>query len=197
MKNRMVTGTAMALLLSVAPLDAQQSPWSLEFRGGASVPTSELEGADLGTGIGFEGNVGYRFFEHMSVYAGWDWTFFNLDESFAGSDMDFEETGYVFGLRWEHPFQGEAGQGLAGWIRAGGSYKHIEVEDDEGEMVDDSGHGLGWEVGAGLSIPLGGSWRLTPGVRYKSLSRDLSVESATADWDVSDFSFEVGGRWHF
>jgi hypothetical protein len=52
-------------------------------------------------------------------------------------------------------------------------------------------------VGAGLSIPLGSSWRLTPGLRYKALSRELEVGSTTTDWDVKDLTFEVGARWHF
>jgi len=196
MKTKILATTAMAMILSTTPLHAQ-SRWSLEFRGNAAVPTTELAGEDLNTGVGFEGNVGYHLYQHLSAYAGWDYTHFNADQSFAGPDMDFEETGYVFGVRWEHPFAGEAGQGLAGWVRAGGTYKHIEVEDNEGEIIGDSGHGLGWEVGTGLSIPLGSSWRLTPGVRYKALSRDLEVGSATTDWDVSDVTFELGARWHF
>lgn len=196
MRYAPIIGTAAALLVAVAPLQAQ-STWSLEFRGNAAVPTAEFSGDDLGTGFGFEGNVGYRFYQHMSLYAGWDWTHFTADQSLAGPDMDFEETGYVFGLRWEHPFQGENGQGLAGWVRAGGSYKHIEVEDNEGEILTDSGHGLGWEVGAGLSIPLATNWRLTPGIRYKALSRNLELATGTASWDVKDVTFELGGRWHF
>lgn len=190
-----MSATGLTVLLA-GPLQAQ-SRWSMEFRGNAAVPTTEVAGDELSTGVGFEGNVGYRFFEHMSLYAGWDWTHFNADESFAGPDMDFEETGYVLGLRWEHPFSGERGEGMAGWIRGGATVKHIEVEDDEGEIIAESGHGLGWEVGAGLSLPLGSSWQLTPGLRYKALSRKLEVESATADWDMSDVTFEVGVRWHF
>jgi hypothetical protein len=111
--------------------------------------------------------------------------------------MDFEETGYVFGLRWEHPLPNERGNGMAVWARAGGTLKHIEVEDGEGEIVSDSGHGLGWEVGAGLSLPLGERFSLTPGIRYKALSRELEVGSSPTDWDLSDVTFELGGRWHF
>jgi len=191
-----MAGAGMALLLVAAPLGAQDS-WSLEFRGNAAVPTSEIAGDELNTGVGLEANLGYRFYEHMSLYAGWDWTRFGADESFAGPEMDFEETGYVLGIRWEHPFRSEGGRGLAAWIRAGGTYKHIEVEDDEGAIVGDSGHGLGWEVGAGLSIPVSTSWRLTPGIRYKALSRELEVGSATTDWELNDVTFELGGRWHF
>lgn len=195
-KIALTATAALSMAVVASPLQAQ-SRWSLEFRTGAAVPTTELADDDLGTGLGFEGNVGYHLYQHVSLYAGWDWTHFNADQSFAGSDMDFEETGYVFGLQWEHPFQGEVGNGLAGWIRAGASLKHIEVEDDEGDLVTDSDHGLGWEVGAGLSIPLGTNWRLTPGLRYRALSRELDVGTATADWDMKDVTFEVGARWHF
>lgn len=196
MKTLTMTTAALSIFLAAGPLQGQ-SRWSLDFQGFAAAPTTEMAGEDLGTGLGFEGSLGYKIYHHMSVYAGWDWTHFNPDESFAGSDLDFEETGYVFGLRWEHPFTGEVGDGLAGWVRAGGTYKHIEVEDDEGEIVEDSGHGLGWEVGAGLSIPLSARWRLTPTVRYQALSRDLTVGSASAEADLNYLSFGLGARWHF
>ncbi len=196
MKTLTSTAAALAILLVTAPLQAQ-SRWSLDFQGFAAAPTTELAGEDPGTGVGFEGSVGYNFHHHMSAYAGWNWTHFSPDVSFAGPDLDFEETGYVFGLRWEHPFRGESGGGPAYWVRAGGTYKHIEVEDDEGEIVEDSGHGLGWEVGAGLSIPLSARWRLTPTVRYQALSRDLTVGSASAEAELKALTFGVGARWHF
>ena len=50
----------------------------------------------------------------------------------------FEETGYAFGLRFEQPFEG-ADPGPAMLIRAGGTYKHIEVEGADGELAADSG----------------------------------------------------------
>jgi opacity protein-like surface antigen len=196
MKNVVATAAILGAILVTSPLQAQDR-WSLEFRGNAAVPVEEVEGSDLGTGIGLEATVGYRLYQHLSAYAGWDWIHFNPEDSFAGSDLDFEETGYVFGLRWEHPFRGEAGSGLAGWVRAGGSYKHIEVEDQEGEIVGDSGHGLGWEAAAGLTVPLTSSWRLTPGIRYAALTRDLEVGSTTTDVDMSYVAFEVGMSWRF
>lgn len=195
-KTAMMTATALCFLLVTAPAEAQ-SRWSLEFQGNAAVPTSEPAVDDLGTGVGFGGEVSFHLYQHLSAYAGWDWTHFTSDESFAGSDMDFEETGYVFGLRWEHPLQGEVGRGMAGWVRAGGTAKHVEVEDDEGNLVSDSGHGLGWEAAAGLSLPLGSSWRLTPGVRYTALSHDLEVESVSTEFDLNYVALEVGVRWSF
>ena len=188
--------SALSLLLLTHPAQAQER-WSFEVRGNGALPTQDLGSDPLDTGFGFEGNVGYRFLPHLSGYLGWSWTKFGADHSFAGSDMDFEETGYAFGFRFEHPLQGESGNGMAYWIRGGGTYNHIEVEDTEGEIISDSGHGLGWEAGAGLSLPLGSTWRLTPGVRYRALSRDLSVDAVDTEIDLTYLALEIGFRRNF
>jgi hypothetical protein len=143
-----------------------------------------------------EGTVAYRFMPHAAAYAGWDWLHFSSDRSFAGTDMDFEETGYAFGVRFDHPFRGESG-GAGYRIRFGGTYNHIEVENAEGDLVADSGHGLGWEIGTGVIFPFGNAWRITPGVRYRSLGRTLTVGSVESDVDLTYLSFELGFSRHF
>jgi hypothetical protein len=128
MTARMTTlGTLIALLVA-APLDAQ-GPWSLDFRAGAALPTQDVGQDEVATGFGFEGALGYRFMEHLGAYAGWDWHKFTAEQSFAGADVDFEETGYAYGLRFEHPLSGESGTGAAYILRAGGTYNHLEIED--------------------------------------------------------------------
>ncbi len=189
---------ALGILIGAAAADAQQ-PWAVELRVGADVPTQNLGDADLGTGIGLDGTVRYSFLPHLAVYAGWDWIHFNPDNGFAAADLDVEETGYVFGLRFEHPFSGEvaAGAGPSWWVRAGGTYSHLEIEDAEGEIVADSDHGLGFEAGAGLAFDIGGRWSLTPGARYHSLSRELELEAGTADVDLQYIALEIGLAWRF
>ncbi len=95
-----------------------------------------------------------------------------------------------FGLRFEHPFR--AGSPTAGWIRAGGTYNHLELENSDGDLVEDSGHGLGWELGAGLTLPLSRSWVVTPGIRYRRLNRDLTLESRTVPVELEYLAFEFG-----
>jgi opacity protein-like surface antigen len=183
-------GIALAITSMAAPVSAQQ-PWSFELRVNGDVPTQDIGADELGTGLGFEGTLGYRFLPHLGAYAGWDWIHFNPEASFAGADMDFEETGYVFGLRFEHPFRGETG-GPAWWVRAGGTVDHIEIEDQNGGIIADSGHGLGWEAGAGVAIEVLSGWSFTPGVRYRSLSRDIDVGSVTTPVDLRYVAFELG-----
>lgn len=181
----------LALVLIAAPATAQaQDRWRFEIRGGAAFPTEELGNASLGTGFGFEGTVGYRIQPHLSVYAGWDWHRFTADASFAGSNNDFEEAGYAVGLQFEHPIA--RSEAVAFQLRAGGTYNHVEVENTAGDPVTDSGHGLGWEGGAGLAFRLGGGWQVTPGVRFRSLARDLTVGSVTTPANLRYLAVDVG-----
>ena len=167
MRTTILALTTIALLTTTIPADAQTPDrWAVELRANGAMATQELQNDPLDTGFGFEATVRYRFLPHLAAYAGWDWIRFQADQSFAGNDMDFEETGYAFGLRFEHPIRGSA---TAGWVRAGGTYDHLEVENTDGDILADSGHGLGWEVGAGVATPLRGGWSITPGVRYRSL----------------------------
>ncbi len=166
-----------------------QSPLSWEIRAGADFATQDLGDADLNTGFGFEGTLAYRFMPHLSAYAGWGWHRFSADDSFAGSSTDFEETGYTFGLQFLHPIGASQTEFF---IRGGGIYNHIEVENDAGDITADSGHGLGWQAGTGLAFHLGNKWKLMPGVRYRSLSRDIEIGNITSDIDLTYFELGAG-----
>ncbi len=193
MKKRLVV--TLALLLVGSPMAAQtgegDSRWSFDLQAGAAVPTAEIEGEGLGAGLGFAGNFAYRFAPHVSLYAGWDWHWFTPDEVLGVPDLDLEETGYVFGLRFEHPFGGEDDDGPSYRIRAGMTVNHIEIEDSDNEIVDDSDHGIGFEVGAGVLFPLAGQWRFGPEARFRSLSRELDVGGGPVDVDLRYFVFGV------
>lgn len=171
-------------------LQAQQRV-TVDLRAAAAVAAQKLAGAELDAGVGFGGTLAFRIQPHLHVYGGWDWLHFRADDSFAGSDRDFEETGYTFGLRFEHPVRDEEGR-LAYRLEGGGTFKHIEIEDDEGELVADSDHGLGFEVGAALLVPLGNAWRFVPALRYRSLDRDFRIGSTTTDASLRYVALELG-----
>jgi hypothetical protein len=170
--------TGALALLAAASADAQ-SRWSLDLSGGAAFATEKLAGADLNTGFGLGFTAGYRFLPHLSAYAGWDWHQFSVDEAIPGEKFDLNDNGYMFGLRFEHPLFAR----VAYWARAGGIANHIELENEAG-LTWDSGHDFGWEVGAGVSIPIGEKLRLTPGARFRSLSRDVSIDGEMIPTDL-------------
>ncbi len=193
MKRFMAFLLTLALLMGTHAMLAQ-SKFGFEVRGGAAFATQDLGDADLNTGFGIEGMFDYRFMPHLGAYVGWGWNRFAADQSFAGAEADFEETGYMFGLEFNHPIGTSS---LAYYIRGGGIYNHIEVENKAGDITDDSGHGLGWQAGVGLDIGLGDKWHIKPGVKYQSLSRELKVENVTTDVDLKYLSVGLGIAFRF
>lgn len=181
-----------ALLVGIAASADAQDRWALDVRGGPAVSVGELGDTGLGTGLHLDTTIGFRVQRHLGGYLGWSWLNFGPDVSFAGPDTDIEEMGYAFGVRFEHPLAGETGDGPALRIRIGGTWNHLEVFDRDGHGIVDSGFGLGWETGAALTFPFGNEWRFSPGVRYRSLSRDVTFDGQDRTLDLRYVTFEGG-----
>jgi len=177
------------LIMLTAEVASAQSRISWEIRTGVDFATQELGNADLNTGFGLDGMLSYRFMPHTSVFGGWGWHRFTSDDSFAGANMDFEETGYTFGLEYLHPLGNTP---LDFYLRGGGIYNHIEVENSDGDITANSDHGLGWQIEGGLAFDLGNRWMLKPGIRYRALSRDIEVGNITTDIDLTVFNTSIG-----
>lgn len=176
------------IFLMASHAASAQDRLSLEVSGDGAYATQDLGGSDLDPGFGLEAALAYRFLPHVSGYAGWGWHRFTTDEPFAGADMDVEETGYVFGLRFAHPLGPSP---MRYFVQAGGIYNHLEFEDGD-DIVADTGHGLGWEVGAGVMLPFGSKWHLMPGAHYRSLRRDVEMNDVDMGADLAYFTVRVG-----
>jgi opacity protein-like surface antigen len=192
--KKLLLSTAVLIMFLLFNQTIAQDKWSLEFRPSVDYATQDIADADLGLGFGAELTIAYRFMPHLAAYAGWSYNNFAVDQSFAGPDASFEETGYTFGLQFIHPI-GETG--LSYLVRAGGTYNHIEIENNSGDIIIDSGHGLGWQAEAGLVISLSERLSLLPSVRYRSLTRDIDIENVSTSVDLSYLSVGVGLSWSF
>ena len=190
MKTTKLTVLAMFLLLSLSSF-AQESGkrFGIELNGGASIATSKPGDASLNPGFGFEGILHYRFMPHTGIYGGWGWNRFAAESSFAGNDVCFEETGYVFGLQFKHTLGNSA---FSYYVRGGGLYNHIETENADGDIINDSGHGFGWQAAGGVEINIGSNWSLTPGVKFNALNRDTHFEGVSKSLKYNYVSFRVG-----
>ena len=177
---------ALLTCLLLSSIVFAQNKWSVEFRPGINFPSEKIEESKIETGFGFELTISYNFMAHLDAYVGWGYNNFSIEDS----DIDFDETGYTFGLQYIHPLG--TSESLSYLLRAGAIYNHIELEDNEGDIIDDSGHGLGWQVGAGFDYQLGNNWNLRPTVRYRSLSRDLKIENTPFNVDLNYLSFGLG-----
>jgi len=190
MKTRVLfTLISLAIFVKFSIAQESEKRFGVEVSTGASVATQKLGGSTLNPGVGFERILHYRFMPHTGVYGGWGWNKFGADESFAGNDVNFEETGYVFGLQFKHPM-GESATSY--YFRAGGLYNHIEIENEDGDVTHDSGHGLGWQLAGGFDFKLGKNWSLTPGVKFNSISRDVENNSTNVPLDLKYLQFRVG-----
>lgn len=181
----------MATFFVSSSIMAQENDkrFGLELSAGASWATSKPGNTKLNTGFGFDGLFHYRFMPHTGVYAGWGWNRFGADDSFAGPDVCFEETGYVFGLQFKHPISTWP---IAYYLRAGGLYNHIEIENSDGDIIGDTGHGLGFQLAAGIDYSLGKNWSITPGLKFNSLSGDVEIEGVTTSLNHNYLSLRVG-----
>ncbi|MGM0532353.1 MAG: outer membrane protein [Bacteroidota bacterium] len=190
MKTKLFLTIMMIAALTLTSV-AQESEkrFGIELNGDVSFVSSDLNGANLNTGLGFETILQYRFIPFTSVYGGWGYSHFNARESFAGSDIDFEQTGYILGLQFKQSF----GESPISWfVRAGLLYSHIETEDNEGEIISDTGHGAGFQVAGGIEVSLGKNWSLAPGLKYNSLSGETELEGVNYELDLRNVSARMG-----
>jgi hypothetical protein len=176
------------LLLALCAGSARaQNRFALEINGGAAFPTEDLGTAALksGFGLGFTGNV--RVMPHVHLYAGWDYHRFMTDELVGSNEFDIDDTGYAFGAKFQHPMAAK----MDGWLRVGAMYNHVELEDQNGDIVSDTGHEFGWETGAGISIPLNDRFALMPGMRYRTYGSTLTIGNTDRQIDLSYFTAEL------
>lgn len=186
---------ATVILFLSSGIAYAQHAFNLTFRPAANFPVKDLGETRLNAGGGFETTLSYRFLSHIDIYAGWGWNMFSQKESAAGLKNEFNETGYKFGFHFIHPLSAESK--LNFMIGGGGIYNHIETENEEGDIINDTGHGLGWECDAGLWIPVGhhNRWHLIPSVMYHELSRDINMEEINTTVDLNYFSIGLGVSW--
>jgi hypothetical protein len=178
--------------LFIALSSASQSRWQAGLRGAANFPTNNLSSTELKTGFGLEGTIAYRFMPHLSAFAGWGWNQFTPKASF--SKVDFEETGYSFGLQFLLPI---AKSRISYLVSGGAIYNHIETEDENGNVIDDSGHGWGWQAESGLSITICPRLSIQPTLRYRSLAREINKGDGATAVDLRYISAGAGLQWKF
>jgi hypothetical protein len=190
MKTKVLVAFVLLAVMSMKAFSQEnEKRFGFEVSSGVSVATNKLSDVGLSPGLGFEGIFHYRFLPHAGIYGGWGWNRFGAENSFAGNDVCFEETGYILGLQFKHPF-GESP--VSYYLRAGGLYNHIETENSDGDIINDTKHGFGWQLAGGIDLPMGKKWSFTPGLKFNSLSRETKFEGASKQFDHNYISLRVG-----
>ena len=189
MKTKVLLAMMMSVILTVAALAQEKDKrFAFEINGGLSLPTKEfVEGIRMG--FGFESNFRYRIMTHTSIYGGWGANWLSTESASSGDNLDYEETGYALGLDFRHPLGDSR---LLYYVRAGALYNHIETENNEGEIVDDTKHGPGFQIAGGLDYNIGNNWSITPGIKFNYLSRDMKFDDNSAQLAYQYISVRIG-----
>lgn len=209
------------LLLAAPAAQAQTSAFSLEVRGRAAFTTGDFgdeepDGSGIKTGWGGSIEGIFQPTPILGLYAGYSYTRFDtelggLEEELEGfvddADVDVADTGLDAGLRATLPL------GLSGgsvFVRGGVVYHQLGVElsDDLKDFLEefaggvfdpddlDSEWSLGYQVGAGVLVPLGQRLSASLGVSYTAYEPEFERRAdvtVQAD-DVSYLSTEAGLR---
>jgi hypothetical protein len=157
-----------------------QVPLSVEARGDVAAPTGDFaDGAQIGVGYGFLAALGIG--RGVGIYGGYGNTRFGLEESRANAiDAGFE-AGVTAALPGAY----------SPWVGAGVVLHELELE-DAGVSVEGEAD-PGFEVRAGVAVPIGRRARLTPGVGYRRYGTDI----LGASLDVSYLTFGLGLKLSF
>ena len=157
----------LGTLLITSRGEAQITPLHLEVRGGAWIPAADLVGAQ-----GFEGeaSAAASFGVHFvlnngltSYSAGFSEHRFGCAQAQCAEEVDFVSTSWDLGVRVNL-----RQAGIVPWVSLGASAALMEahVETGGGVVREGSDRGWGYEVGAGVLVPVRGLLAINPAVRY-------------------------------
>lgn len=196
MKNLIRAATvASAMFVLSAPLHAQLLYFGV--RGGAGVPAGTfaeayqpsatdgvLRGAKPGVGYGLDAGVGLG---PLGVYAGYDRIDFDCDA--CASNAKYELSGVSAGVRFGIPLFPI----IKPWVKAGVTFNEINsTATGAGVTKIATDRTPGYEVGAGIDIPVLGLFAITPQARYVGQKLDLKGAYSGTKTNVSYYTFDVG-----
>lgn len=174
---------ALAAVSMAGTANAQMgptSPFAIEARAGLAFPI-DFEGVE--TGLTFGGDVIFQATPMFGIYAGYNFATFGIDdEAFEGEEFDedvdvnIEVKGLRAGVRANLPL---ATAGASPFAFGGLVYQSLgfNVSDGESEGSLSSDEELGFELGAGVEIPLGSRLSFTPAVSYVKIEDAKAVKA--------------------
>jgi len=189
-----------AFAVSASSLGAQGLYFGL--RGGAGVPTGTfsddasgsntlLAAAKTGFGYGFDAGLQLGM---IGVYGGFDHVNFDCESTSCDSDGKYKLQGVAAGLKLIPP---GVPRSFQPWIKGGVTFNELKGGFGSGgssELTTD--RNPGYEVAAGLDIPLLGVFRLTPQARYVGQNFKYQVPGVTsggeAEQTANYYTFDLG-----
>lgn len=201
MRKSIIIPVACCALMLIAPARlAAQLPGALsvEARLGGAFATGEFSnpGQALEAGSGYFGSVSGRLglLPNLSVYVGYERAQMGCDACIATQlDDVLVDDGFGAGAIMDLPL---GPPGLSPWVRAGLVRRQLKMSGDGETMA--SKPGIGFDLGAGITLPLTGPFQITPGLRYVRYPAEFEFTSVpNRSIDVSHVGVDVGLTYQF
>jgi hypothetical protein len=188
---------AVTLLASAAPLRAQLA--YVGVRGVAGVPANtfaetfqagsqDVRGAKQGTGYGFDAGIGLGV---LGLYAGYDHIDFGCETAACGADGKYKLNGVSAGVRAGVPLFPV----VKPWVKAGVTFNEINGTTTAATATKiTSDRNPGYELGAGIDIPVLMLFSISPEVKYVGQELDLKGAYSGTKTNVSYYAFSIGLR---
>lgn len=162
----------------------------IEMRFGPSFTTDDFGGQDIDDGLSFQVLGTYQLARNFGIYVGANIDAFDANRNFTGRDNAISDIGYALGLT----LSGDFGRSRVGWrVRGGANYGETKLyEEDNNSHIGATGHELGWEVGAAVTIDLKNKWILTPGITYRARSATLRFAGSDREVDLNTVTVGMG-----
>jgi hypothetical protein len=192
---KLITVFVLGIFTAIIPFvsDAQKN-WNISLRNGASFSTYKLNNAKLKVGVGSQACIAYKLLTNVSIYGGYGWNSFYVENSVGGDDDEYLEKGYRYGIGYKQFIHNS---NWAYQICIGGVYNHIELLNQRGESITNSKYGFGWQAETGIVIPVGQRFNITPSLRYQALSRNIDITNTSITLNYNYISTGLSFGWAF
>jgi len=178
---------ALTLAGSAAPHALQAQDVSLELRGSLTKALGDF--GDVATSdAGLGADLIVQASPNLSIYGGYGRDMFGRE---GGDDDDnYNSQGFEAGAKLMAAREG----GIIPWLRGGLTLHKLTIEDGGADIESD--RNLGFQIGAGVDIPLGDVLTFSPGVRYQNYDAefDAVVDALDTNAGVSYLTADFGVR---
>lgn len=170
-----------SVVIAAAPASGQGI--YLGLRGGAGIPTgdfsnttgsssSSLDAAKSGFGYGLDAGMGIG---PIGVYAGFDQMNFDCESSTCNTDGKYKLQGVAAGIRLSLPGK----MFVRPWIKGGVTFNELKGGYGSGSTELTTERNPGYEIGAGLDIPIFGLFSIYPQARYVGQNFKYDIPGVT------------------
>ncbi len=178
----------LMMMISLFEVEAQHK-WAVELRPALNSPTLDLGNTEVVGKLGMEGIVTFQVTDRLAIFTGRSWNKFHCKQLDDSIDLDFSEIGFSYGIAYSRPI---GASDIRFVISGAGLLSHTKALDSKDRVIASKRYGLGWQLESGLLIPIGNRWQIHPSIRYRSLLRDMPIESLSKTMEFRYISVGIG-----